>query len=239
MGLGKKLRGRLSSSSTTPWRPWPSAWPAPTRPTTTCGTSCPGAISRWQGENVLVADIRNAAEGDTHGGKELTFARGIEVGHVFKLGTKYSEKLGAKFLDEAGVRAAVHHGLLRHRHQPHLRLGHRDVGHDDNGCMLPVDHRALRGGGAAHQHATSPHVVAEAERIYDELQAAGVDVLLDDRDARPGVKFKDADLIGIPLRLVVGEKALAEGQGGAQTPHRRQARPWCPWTRRCRRPLTC
>ena len=86
-----------------------------------------------------------------------------------------------------------------------------ETGHDDNGCILPISIAPFEVQ-VVPLNADKPAVVAEAERIHDELEAAGVEVLLDDRDARPGVKFKDADLIGIPLRVVVGERGLKDGK---------------------------
>ncbi len=169
----------------------------------------PGRDFPVEGDNVIVADIRNAVEGDTRNGKPLKFSRGIEIGHVFKLGTKYSEKLGATYLDENGsakpcVMGCYGIGINR------IIAAAIEVGNDKNGCILPpaiapfeVEVLILNNDNA--------EVVAEAERIYNELTAAGTDVLLDDRDARAGVKFKDADLIGIPLRVVVGERGLKEG----------------------------
>ncbi len=169
----------------------------------------PGRDFPLSGGNVVVADIRNAVEGDTYQGKALTFSRGIEVGHVFKLGTKYSTCLGATFTDETGVDKPCLmgcYGIGVNR----ILASAIELYHDENGIVLP---RAI----APFEvivlglNNDKPDVVAEAKRIHDELAARGVDVLLDDRDARPGVKFKDADLIGIPVRIVVGERALKEG----------------------------
>jgi len=169
----------------------------------------PGRDFALEGEKVVVADIRNAVEGDTHDGKALKFQRGVEVGHVFQLGDKYSKLLGATFLDENGqdrpcVMGCYGIGVNR------ILACAIELGHDKNGCVLPpaiapfeVEVLPLNNDSEA--------VTGEAQRIYDELQAAGVDVLLDDRDERVGVKFKDADLIGIPLRVVIGERSLKEG----------------------------
>ena len=170
----------------------------------------PGRDFPLEGANIVVADIRNAVEGDTHAGKKLLSRRGIEVGHVFKLGDKYSQKLGAKFLDENGseqlcIMGCYGIGVNR------IIASAIEVGHDDNGCILPVAIAPFSMIITAI-NANSPAVKEAAENIYTELQAAGVDVLLDDRDARPGVKFKDADLLGIPLRIAVGEKGLAQGK---------------------------
>ncbi|MCE5279192.1 MAG: proline--tRNA ligase [Planctomycetaceae bacterium] len=168
----------------------------------------PGRDFPLAGENVAVLDIRNAAAGDTHGGKKLLFARGIEVGQIFKLGTKYSAKLGAKFLDEQGKEQVCLmgcYGIGINR----ILASAIECAHDDRGSILPINIAPfeveiipLSEAGAAAD---------EARRIYDELLAAGVDALMDDRAARPGVKFADADLLGIPLRVVVGERGLKEG----------------------------
>jgi len=170
----------------------------------------PGRDFSLEGSNVQVADIRNAVEGDTYEGKELRFKRGIEVGQVFQLGTKYSRKLGAMFLDADGkenpcLMGCYGIGINR------ILAAAIETGYDDNGCILPI-HIAPFEVEVLPLNNNSPAVVAEATRIYDALRQAGADVLMDDRDARPGVKFKDADLIGIPLRVVVGDKGLTTGQ---------------------------
>ncbi len=168
----------------------------------------PGRDFPLEGDNVIVSDIRNAVEGDTHGGKPLKFSRGIEIGHVFKLGTKYSEKLGATFLDENGsekpsVMGCYGIGINR------IIAAAIEVGNDENGCILPVSIAPFEVEVMILNN-DNDEVVAEAERIYKELSAAGADVLLDDRDARAGVKFKDADLLGIPLRIAVGRRGLQD-----------------------------
>jgi len=169
----------------------------------------PGRDFPLAGENVVVADIRNAVEGDTYQGKALTFSRGIEVGHVFKLGTKYSTALGASFTDETGVDKPCLmgcYGIGVNR----ILASAIELYHDENGIVLPAAIAPFEVIVLSLNN-DKPEVVAEASRIHDALAAKGVDVLLDDRDARPGVKFKDADLIGIPVRIVVGERALKEG----------------------------
>ncbi len=169
----------------------------------------PGRDFPLAGENVFVGDIRNAVEGDTHQGEALTFSRGIEVGHVFKLGTKYSTCLGATFTDEAGVDKPCLmgcYGIGVNR----ILASAIELYHDKNGIVLPAAIAPFEVIVLGLNN-DKPEVVAEAKRIHDELAAAGVDVLLDDRDARPGVKFKDADLIGIPVRIVVGERGMKEG----------------------------
>jgi len=172
----------------------------------------PGRDFPLSGENVIVADIRSAIEGDTLGGKALKFSHGIEVGHVFKLGTKYSTVLGAKFLDEGGkeqpcIMGCYGIGINR------ILAGaiEMDSGHDANGCILPVSIAPFEVE-VLPLNMDKPAVREAAEKLYGELRAAGADVLLDDRDARPGVKFKDSDLIGMPLRIVVGERNLKEGK---------------------------
>lgn len=172
----------------------------------------PGRDFPLEGPNVIVADIRNAVEGDTHDGKPLKFSRGVEVGHVFKLGEKYSKILDASFLDENGARKPFVMGCYGIGINRILATAiEADTGHDANGCILPI-------GIAPFEVEIVPinndneSVRSTAERIYDELRSAGADVLLDDRDARAGVKFKDADLIGIPLRIVVGERGLKDGK---------------------------
>jgi len=169
----------------------------------------PGRDFALEGPNTIVTDIRNAVEGDTHGGKELLFRRGIEVGQVFKLGTKYSKALDATFLDENDrelpcIMGCYGIGINR------ILASAIEIGHDDNGCILPVSIAPFEVEVLVLNN-DNEAVVAEGERIHDELADAGVEVLLDDRPVRPGVKFKDADLIGIPLRVVVGERGLKGG----------------------------
>ncbi len=171
----------------------------------------PGRDFPLEGEGVEVGDIRNAVEGDTHGGRALRFRRGIEVGQVFKLGTKYSRKLGCTFLDERGAERPCLMGCYGIGINRILAAAIEQAGgYDKDGCILPAAIAPFEVE-VVPLNSDKPDVVAEAERIHEELAAAGVDVLLDDRDARPGVKFNDADLIGIPLRVVVGERGLKEG----------------------------
>jgi prolyl-tRNA synthetase len=171
----------------------------------------PGRDFPLAGDNVLLADIRNASEGDWHGGAPLVFSRGIEMGHVFKLGTKYSEKIGARFEDESGVRRPCIMGCYGIGLSRILAAAvEMDGGHDGNGCILPATIAPFEVE-VLPVNVDNEAVTAAAARIYDELLAAGADVLMDDRDVRPGVKFKDADLVGIPLRVVVGEKGIAGG----------------------------
>ena len=161
---------------------------------------------------VKVADVRNAREGDPSPraqGASLVEQRGIEVGHIFKLGTKYSEAMGFTVLDKDQKRRAVTMGCYGIGISRTLAAC-VEMSHDDAGIIWPA--------AVAPYHVLitlmKPDIAEHAElagRLADELSAAGVDVLIDDRKERPGVKFKDADLIGIPIRLTIGEKSLQAG----------------------------
>jgi prolyl-tRNA synthetase len=153
------------------------------------------------------ADLRESAEGDVcpNCGGTLAFTTAIEVGHIFKLGTKYSEALDARFLDQDGKEHALLmgcYGIGLARTMAALV----EQGHDEHGIIWPasvapydVHVLALRGAEEV------------AEQAAEALSAAGKDVLLDDRDQRPGEKFADADLIGIPIRVTAGKKSLEDG----------------------------
>jgi len=160
----------------------------------------------------LFADIRNVVHGDAcprcRGGM-LEMWRGIEVGHVFKLGTKYSKALKASYLDADGKEQIIFMGCYG------IGIGRTvaaciEQNHDDNGIIFPLPIAPFHCIISALNIKEEP-VREASEAIYRELAEAGVEVLLDDRDERPGFKFKDADLIGIPLRIVVGSKNLAQG----------------------------
>jgi prolyl-tRNA synthetase len=157
------------------------------------------------------ADIREAREGDrcpTCGGA-LHFQTAIEVGHIFKFGSRYSEPLGASFLDEDGAEKPLiggSYGVGPARVMAAVVEQH----HDDNGIVWPgaiapydIHVLSLDGG--------SVDVRAHAEELVAVLGEAGLDVLFDDRDERPGEKFADADLIGCPVRVIVGKKTLDDG----------------------------
>jgi prolyl-tRNA synthetase len=167
----------------------------------------PGRDFPTDGKNVIIADIRNAVEGDTYKGKKLLFKRGIEVGQVFKLGTKYSSKLGAKFLDKDSTEKPCImgcYGIGINR----IVASAIEISRDDDGIIWPISI-------APYEVIIVPagnndEIIGASEKLYNELTAAGVEVLLDDRDARGGVKFKDADLIGIPIRITIGAKSIAE-----------------------------
>ncbi|NNJ24038.1 proline--tRNA ligase [Alienimonas chondri] len=156
-------------------------------------------------------DLRDARAGDPDpkGGGPMKVVRGIEVGHVFKLGTKYSDALGAEYLGEDQKRRSVVmgcYGIGINR----IVAGAIETSHDDRGIIWP---KAI----APYQCHIIPldikdeEVMSLAQRFHDELEAAGVDCLLDDRKERPGVKFADADLIGLPTRITIGKRGLTEG----------------------------
>ena len=158
-----------------------------------------------------MADLRAAAPGDAcpRCGGGLNFARGIEVGHIFRLGAKYSQALGATFLDAEGATQTIIMGCYGIG-VSRIVAAAIEQGHDDNGMILPLAIAPFAV--AVLPMAASGPAAETAERLYGELMAAGVDAIIDDRDLRPGVKFKDGDLVGIPLRLVVGDKGLKNGQ---------------------------
>ena len=158
-------------------------------------------------------DIRNVEAGDPcprcEQGK-LEMWRGIEVGHVFKLGTKYSKALNATYLDADGKEQIIFMGCYG------IGIGRTvaaaiEQNHDENGIIFPIPIAPFHCSVVA-LNTKDKGVMAEAEEIYFKLEKMGLEVLFDDRDERPGVKFKDNDLIGIPLRIVVGSKGLAEGK---------------------------
>ena len=153
-----------------------------------------------------VADIRVITDGDKcpKCGAPIKTAQGIEVGHIFKLGTKYSDALGLQALDDSGkpktvIMGCYGIGVTR------CMAAAVEQGYDENGMVLPVaiaPYQAI----VIPVNAKEETQLKTAEAIYQDLQAQGVEVLLDDRQERAGVKFKDADLIGIPVRIVVGKK---------------------------------
>jgi prolyl-tRNA synthetase len=169
----------------------------------------PGRDFPLNGDNVIVTDIRYAQEGDTYKGKKLLFKKGIEVGQVFKLGTKYSKKLGATFLDENGnekpcIMGCYGIGINR------ILASAIELGNDENGIIWPISIAPFEVI-ITCVNQEDKEVAGVAEKLYQQLLDKGIDVLLDDRPLRGGVKFKDADLIGIPVRVTVGQKSLAEG----------------------------
>jgi prolyl-tRNA synthetase len=136
--------------------------------------------------------------------------RGVEVGNIFKLGTKYSVAMGATYLDEKGEAQPIvmgSYGIGSERLMAVLIEKH----HDDYGIQWPISVAPYQVMLVSLATSKTPEVAAAADAIYQQLQAAGIEVLYDDRDERAGVKFNDADLIGIPLRLTVGGKGLKSG----------------------------
>lgn len=160
----------------------------------------------------LVADLRNVVEGDPapDGKGTLAIQRGIEVGHVFYLGTKYSEALKATFLDDNGKPAVLQMGcygigITR------IAGAAIEQNHDERGIIWPRAIAPFEVVICPVGWGKSETVRDTATRLYEDLRARGVDVILDDRDARPGVMFAEWELIGVPLRVTVGERGLKEG----------------------------
>jgi prolyl-tRNA synthetase len=157
------------------------------------------------------ADLRVPREGDTcvRCGGALRFQVAIELGHIFKLGARYSEPLGAVFLDEQGTERPLVMGCYGIG-PGRMMAAAVEQRHDEHGitwppALAPYDAHVVTIGAAGQE------AVSLSERVADRLEAAGLTVLLDDRDRRPGEKFADADLIGCPLRVTVGKKALEDG----------------------------
>ncbi|HEY5676432.1 MAG TPA: YbaK/EbsC family protein, partial [Myxococcales bacterium] len=158
------------------------------------------------------ADLRtvNAGEGCPRCGSPLAVGKALEVGHIFKLGTRYSESMGARVLDEGGKETPIvmgSYGIGIER----ILAGAVELHHDADGIRMPLSiapfHVAL-----LPLQMQDAAVRDAAEKLHAALGEAGVEALLDDRDERAGVKFKDADLIGLPLRIAVGKKGLADGK---------------------------
>jgi len=160
------------------------------------------------------ADVRSVEAGDTAGGHPITIEPAIEVGNIFKLGTRYSQALGATFLDESGSEELVwmgSYGIGPAR----IAAAAVEQFADDKGiawpkALAPWDIEVVSLGKQGSEE------LGAAERLYDELRAAGYEVLLDDRDAGPGAKFADAELLGCPLRLTIGRRSLQAGAAEAQ-----------------------
>ncbi len=169
------------------------------------------SIARDIGE-VQWADLRTVREGElSESGQPLKIRRAIEVGHVFKLGTKYSKALGSSFLGEDGQRHPPVMGCYGLGVTRTLQAI-IEYSHDDNGIIWPISVAPYRVCVTPLDIKPESEVMQAALKIHDELESQGVDVLLDDRDERPGSKFKDSELIGIPVRVAVGGKSLANGE---------------------------
>lgn len=165
---------------------------------------CDYKVDQW-------GDFRLVEEGDPCpiSGKPVAIKCGIEVGHVFVLGTKYSDALNAYYTSESGERKPMVMGCFGIGVSRTL-ASVIEVNNDENGIIWPISVAPY------HVHilvlsTKSAAVISAAEKLYDDFTAQGLDVLMDERDERPGIKFKDADLFGIPYRVVVGEKSLNEG----------------------------
>jgi prolyl-tRNA synthetase len=157
-----------------------------------------------------VSDLRSVVEGDAcpQCGAPLKLYRGIEAGHIFLLGTHYSAKMGATYLDESGTKHTIVMGCYGIG-VSRLVATAIEQHHDADGIRWPMSIAPYQV--AIVQLGEEPEVVATVAKLEADLQSLGVEVLVDDRVERPGVKFKDADLIGIPLRITVGAKSLARG----------------------------
>jgi prolyl-tRNA synthetase len=157
-------------------------------------------------------DIRNAQRGDASpsGHGTLEIARGIEVGHIFQLGQTYSEAMHASVLDEQGKALTMYMGCYGIG-VSRVVAAAIEQNHDANGIIWPDAIAPFQVILVPINYQKSTRVQETADALYEQFNAAGIDVLLDDRDARPGVKFADSELMGIPHRIVIGERGLAAG----------------------------
>ena len=160
----------------------------------------------------VVADLRNAVDGDSSpdGSGPLAIRRGIEVGHIFQLGDKYSESMGAVVLDDEGrainlVMGCYGIGVTR------VVAAAIEQNHDEKGIVWPVEIAPFHAVLLPMNMHKSVRLREAAEKLYAELTAAGVEVLFDDRQVRPGVMFADSELIGVPHRIVIGDRGLDAG----------------------------
>jgi prolyl-tRNA synthetase len=170
----------------------------------------------------IVADLAAAADGDAcvQCGSLLRTVRGVEVGNIFQLGTRYSDSMGCTFLDKDGLEKPVimgSYGIGSGRLLACIAEEH----HDEQGLVWPVSVAPYQVYLVSLVGKGSSATVQTADQLYTDLQASGIEVLYDDRDETPGVKFNDADLIGLPLRLTVSERALK--QGGVEVKRRDRA----------------
>jgi prolyl-tRNA synthetase len=173
-----------------------------------------------------VADIRNVVTGDPSpdGKGRLEICRGIEVGHVFQLRTKYSEAMQATFLDEAGATRPLEMGCYGIG-VSRIIAAAIEQGHDDRGIVWPLPMAPFAVGLAPIGYERNEAVREAADLLHDELEAAGFEVLLDDRGERPGVMFADLELIGLPLRITIGERGLKDGKVEVQARSAAKAQP--------------
>ena len=161
----------------------------------------------------LSADIRNVVAGDPSpdGKGALEICRGIEVGHIFQLRTKYSEKMNLTVLDDKGKPAVVEMGCYGIG-VTRIVAAAIEQNFDERGIIFPRAIAPFEVAITPIGYGKSPRVKEAAQQLHGELAAAGIDVLLDDRDERPGVMFADVELIGVPQRVVIGERGLKQGQ---------------------------
>ncbi|MSQ58321.1 MAG: proline--tRNA ligase [Betaproteobacteria bacterium] len=172
------------------------------------------------------ADIRNAGAGDPSpdGKGVLDICRGIEVGHIFQLRTKYSEAMSCTFLDEAGQTRAMEMGCYGIG-VSRIVAAAIEQNNDERGIAWPLPLAPFQIAIAPIGYSRGVEVKKVADRLYDELTEAGYDVFLDDRDERPGVMFAELELIGIPHRITVGERGLKQGQVEYQGRRETKAQP--------------
>jgi len=163
--------------------------------------------------HATAADIRNVVEGDPSpsGRGQLRIARGIEVGHIFQLGQVYASPMKAVVLDESGREVTLYMGCYGIG-VTRIVAAAIEQNHDERGIIWPEPIAPFQVVLVPIGAARSARVTEVADRLYAELMAAGIEVLYDDRDARPGVKFADAELLGIPHRIVIGERGLEAGK---------------------------
>ncbi|MCB5161428.1 proline--tRNA ligase [Marinomonas algarum] len=162
--------------------------------------------------NIEIADIRNVVEGDPSpdGKGTIVIKRGIEVGHIFQLGQQYAQALKATVLDENGKAQVMHMGCYGIG-VSRIVAAAIEQNFDDKGILWPESIAPFNIAIVAMNYDKSEAVRNQCDRLYTELKAKGMDVLLDDRKERPGVKFADCELLGIPHRIVVGDKGLEKG----------------------------
>jgi prolyl-tRNA synthetase len=164
-------------------------------------------------EPLLYVDLRKVVEGDVSPDKQgtLQICRGIEVGHIFKLGNKYSKAMNAEYLDENGQSQILEMGCYGIG-VSRIVAAAIEQSHDDKGIIFPINIAPFEVVIAPIGYDKSNEVKALSHKIYDALRAIGIDVLLDDRGERPGIMFAEMELIGIPYRVVIGDRNLKEGK---------------------------
>lgn len=182
-----------------------------------CGANKPGEHYtgvNWgrDADEPAVADLRLVREGDASpdGHGRLAFARGIEVGHVFELGTRYSKAMGAEIQDGQGVERPLAMGCYGFG-VSRVVAAAIEQSHDDRGIVWPAAIAPFEVMVIPVPRRNSADMLGAAERLHDELEQAGFEVALDNRALRPGVKFKDAELLGIPHRLILSERSREQG----------------------------